>query len=100
MLNSVAQMLEHELASTIKDTRAELFARDIQYISDGLESFDDEQQDWFVFTLMAMIQVNKKVVDFELESASDIFNIIGITPKKVDEVMSQSKTRTWYFPKS
>ena len=97
LLRLAAKMLDYELKGNRDEVKQDLFDFEAGEMLRALGGLDDEQKDWYIFTMTSMIEADGKVLEEEIEYAKIFLEHMEITNERVDNVKRESQFLSGYF---
>jgi len=76
----------------------ELFETDTGEVLSALDTLDEDQKDWYIFTMASLIHADGKVLKEEIEYANIFLEHMQISKERFDLVIQQSEILTDYIP--
>ncbi|MBL4656610.1 MAG: TerB family tellurite resistance protein [Flavobacteriales bacterium] len=97
LLRLIAGILDYDLRGSRDEIKADLFDIDAGEVLSSLGSFEEEQKDWYIFTLAALMEADNKVLNEEVEYAKIFLDHMQITNDRFKEVVGNSRTLSGLF---
>ena len=90
-LEQIASVLGYNLGSDLDAIVDEFMTIDRVAIFGNLNSLSEGQKDWYIVTAFGMIHADGKALDAEFEYVIAIFQKMGISEKRFEDVLKKTE---------